>query len=226
MHNAGWPLIVLDMEASTPQESIDTGHQGLNDLLERLSEAVEAIVRTHPQGLSELALLRTLQQPPWHVLGDIDFNTPSALYPVHFLLFHTLYRWRNELVGSGRETLEINALSIRLRPLVSADETQPDRADPLQAFYLDLSNHDLSADTIDRMLDDFWKGIRRPLESELSAACGLLDIECPPPDLDAAQRQFRRLAMAHHPDRGGSTETLQDLNHAIATIKDHFRGTP
>ena len=198
----------------------------LDQLLSRLSEAVEAIVRTQPEGLSELALLRALQRPPWQVLGEIDFNTPAALYPVHFLLFHTLYHWRNRLVAEGQETLDISALSIRLRPLSTGDSRQPDRADPLQAFYLDLSNHDLGEATINRMLDDFWNGIQRPLESELSAACHLLEIECPPPDLGTARKQFRRLAMTHHPDRGGSKETLQELNHAIATIKQHFRGSP
>ena len=210
--------------ASDPQTT--SSEQQLDELLARLAEAVEAVVRTHPEGLSELALLRTLQRPPWQVLGEIDFNTPAALYPVHFLLFHTLYQWRNRLVAEGQETLEISALSIRLRPLSGGHSRQPDQADPLQAFYLDLSNHDLAESTINRMLDDFWNGIQRPLESELSAACHLLEIECPPPDLGTARRQFRRLAMTHHPDRGGSKETLQDLNHAIATIKHHFRGSP
>ena len=198
--------------------------QQLECLLARLSEAVEALVRTYPEGLSELALIRALQRSPWRVLGDVDFTAPAALYPVHFLVFHTLYRWRNQLVADGHETLEINALNIRLRPLVSGEGSQPDRPDPLQAFYLDLANHRLAEETINQMLDDFWRGIQRPLENELSTACHLLEVECPPPDLETARRQFRRLAMAHHPDRGGSKETLQALNHAIATIKHHFRG--
>jgi len=216
----------MGMEAPTRPEPANPEQQPLNELLKRLAEAVEAILRTHPDGLSKLALLRALQRPPWSVLGEIDFSAPTALYPVHFLLFHTLYHWRNALVAEGRETLEINALCIRLRALAGVDSRQPDQADPLQAFYLNLSNHNLAEATINRMLDDFWNGIQRPLESELNAACSLLDIEFPPPDLGTARKQFRRLAMTHHPDRGGSKETLQDLNHAIATIKHHFRGSP
>ena len=194
--------------------------------LAQLRDAAEAILRTTPDGLSELALIRALQQPPWSVLGEIDFRTPAAIYPAHFLLFHTLYRWRSELSEMGEETLEINALRIRLRPLKDSQRAELDRADPLQAFYLDLENYALEADTIDRMIDDFWRGIQRPADTELASACQRLDIACPPESLHTARSSFRRLAMKHHPDRGGSTGTLQQLNEAIAVVKQYFQSAP
>lgn len=188
-----------------------------------LRDATEAILRTTPDGLSELALIRALQQPPWSVFGEIDFRTPAALYPAHFLLFHVLYRWRCELSGTGLETLDINALCIRLRPITDSQSAEVDRADPLQGFYLDLDNYGLEAHTIDRMIDDFWRGIQRPADTKLASACVQLDIACPPEDLRVARASFRRLAMKHHPDRGGSTGTLQQLNEAIAVVKQYFQ---
>ena len=191
--------------------------------LTQLRDATEAILRTTPDGLTELALIRALQQPPWSVLGEIDFRTPAAIYPAHFLLFHTLYRWRCELSEAGEETLEINALCIRLRSVTDARRSELGQADPLQAFYLDLDNYALETDTIDRMIDDFWQGIQRPADTELAAACQRLDIACPPESLQTARSSFRRLAMRHHPDRGGSTGALQQLNEAIAVVKQYFQ---
>jgi len=209
----------LHHPASTDREAALAGQ------IDQLRDAVEAILRTTPEGLSELALIRALQQPPWSILGEIDFRTPAAIYPAHFLLFHTLYRWRCELSDTAEETLEINALRIQIRPVAESQRAELDRADPLQHFYLDLDNYKLETETIDRMIDDFWQGIRRPADAELAFACERLGITCPPESLQAARASFRRLAMRHHPDRGGSTGTLQQLNEAIAVVKQYFQST-
>ena len=38
-------------------------------------------------------------------------------------------------------------------------------------------------------------------------------------DLDAAQRRYRELAMAHHPDRGGDAAQFQAIQEAIAILR-------
>jgi len=188
-----------------------------------LRDAIESIVRTTPGGLSEMALLKALQQPPWELLGPIDFRTPAALYPVHFLLFHLLYQWRESLSAEGEETLEINALGIFLRPLGQARGSAAGHNDPLRDFYLDPDNLRLPEDTIEGMVNDFWQGVRRPPEGELEAACDTLNLDCPPASLARAKSCFRKLAMRHHPDRGGSNHRLQELNAAMAVVRQHFR---
>lgn len=198
----------------------------LETLVGRIMDAAEALLRTHPEGMSELIMLRTLQKPPWQLFETIDFSSPAALYPVHFLLFHSLYRRRESLAAESCETIDINALNIRIRPLASAADQQAGQHDALHAFYRDPANHDLAESTINRMLDDFWQGVTRPADSELEQACDTLDIEAPPVDLGTARAAFRRLAMRHHPDRGGSNEQLQALNRAMATVRHHFRGHP
>ncbi len=195
----------------------------LEEHLSRLQEACESILRTTPEGLSELALIKALQREPWELFGNVEFGDPALLYPVHFQLFHVLYRWRNELVAENQETIEINPLNIRLRALDPSYGTSPGKEDPLQAFYLDIGNHELPESVINRMLNDFWQGISRPDDGELAVACDTLHLDCPPRAMTTAKSQFRKLAMQHHPDRGGDTEKLQQLNHAIGIIRQYFQ---
>lgn len=209
---------------TAPQNA--TGDSALEALVARLMDATEALLRTHPEGMSELTMLRTLQDEPWRLFGSIDFNSPTALYPVHFLLFHSLYRQRERLTAENGETIDISALNIRIRPIAGAVQQQAGHYDALHAFYRDLANHDLGENTINRMLDDFWQGLTRPADDDLQLACHTLAIDMPPPDLSTARQAFRRLAMRHHPDRGGCNEQLQALNRAMATVRHHFRGYP
>jgi hypothetical protein len=37
-------------------------------------------------------------------------------------------------------------------------------------------------------------------------------------DLKAVKRRYKELALLHHPDRGGSTQTMQEINNQYATI--------
>jgi hypothetical protein len=216
---------MMDSTASLNRTG-ETNDSALEALVGRIMDACEALLRTHPEGMSELVMLRTLQGEPWYLFGTIDFSSPAALYPVHFLLFHSLYRQRERLAAESGETIDINALNIRIRQTYNAGQQEAGQHDALHAFYRDLSNHDLGESTINRMLDDFWQGITRPADDELTQACQTLAIDTPPPDLATARQAFRRLAMQHHPDRGGSNEQLQALNRAMATLRHHFRGHP
>lgn len=43
--------------------------------------------------------------------------------------------------------------------------------------------------------------------------------------LDEVKREYKRLALLHHPDRGGNTETMQEINKQYKQImKDPFYG--
>ncbi|BES71067.1 DNA-J related domain-containing protein [Marinobacter nanhaiticus D15-8W] len=186
--------------------------------------ATEAILREDDEGISELALIRRLQQPPWQLLEKVDFSDPAGLYPVHFLIFHCLYRLRDDLAPDG-ETVDISPLRIRLRPDPTiASDGLPAEQDQLRLFYLDLSQYDLSEIVVRRMLDDFWAG-RTPTRlgvEELDEAAQVLGFEQFPDDFDSVRRAYRRQAMRAHPDRGGSKEEVQPLNEAFNILRTHF----
>ena len=162
----------------------DAPNETLNFQIQHLLVATEHILRRHPAGINELGLIKTLQKPPWELISEVNFGEPDKLYPVHFLLFHVLYRLRDQ-----------------------------------------LATGELPEDAINRMMDDFWAGRsgNRPAAKEVTEAAETLGFESVPPGFDDIKQRFRRAVMQAHPDRGGETETIQDLNQAFAVLKAHFR---
>ncbi|MBC7184722.1 MAG: molecular chaperone DnaJ, partial [Marinobacter sp.] len=181
----------------------------LEQQIQHLLVAVEHELRSAPAGMNELTLIKTLQRPPWELLGNVSFNEPGELYPVHFLLFHVLYRLRDLLSETG-ESLRISPLNICLEAQeVIGGRGVPDGVDTLRQFYLDLSQYRMPEDAIRRMMDDFWAGRpgNGPVQSETKAAARVFGFEDLPSDFPAVKQRFRRAVMREHPDRGGKTET-------------------
>ncbi len=139
-----------------------------------------------------------------------------GLFRAHFLLFHCLYRLRSVLLSKG-ETLNINCLRINL-VRGSGGEGLPAEPDPLAGFYLDASNLErMDTSDVVRMLGDFWRRFRR--QDVRTDALAELGLE-PSAGADEIKRRYRKLAMQHHPDRGGDTAKLQRLNAAMAVLED------
>ncbi|MDO3722531.1 DNA-J related domain-containing protein [Marinobacter sp. chi1] len=199
-------------------------HQALEQRILHLMVAVEHELRLAPDGMSELHLLKALQNPPWELFGSIQFSEPEKLYPVHFLLFHVLFRLRDQLADSDM-SLSISALNISLsaQPMVSGDGL-PDATDKLREFYLDLSHYQLGDSVIQQMMDDFLAGRtgRKPAEGDLKHASAVLNFEGIPTSFSEVKHRFRRAVMQAHPDRGGDTGEIQRLNEAFSVFKTHF----
>ncbi|ROQ46797.1 DnaJ-like protein [Marinobacter sp. 3-2] len=197
----------------------------LEQQIQHLLVAVEHEIRSTPAGMNELSLIKALQGQPWELLGDVVFSEPEKLYPVHFLLFHVLYRLRDQLSEAG-ENLQISPLNIRIeKQSVVSGEGVPDGVDTLRQFYLDLSQYRLPEEAIQRMMNDFWAGEpgQAPAQAETREAAEILGFQAVPSDFPTVKKRFRRAVMNAHPDRGGKTETIQDLNQAFAVLKAHFR---
>ncbi len=216
-------------DSSTHTPAIDSAQdddtrQALEHHVQRLMTAIEACLRQSGT-LSELELIRQLQSPPWQLIGSVNYADPSALYPVHFLIFHALYRLRDELATDG-ETVNVSPLAISItRHDVVAGTGLPDRSDPLRDFYLDLSQYHMAAEEVQRMVDDFYAGRAgfQPGDSEAEQAARVLGFEYLPACLDEVKYRFRRAVMQAHPDRGGSTQEVQQLNEAFALLRHYFR---
>ena len=213
----------------SPTRSAYPGAVNEDDCLEQqiqhLLVAVEHELRSAPAGMNELSLIKALQKPPWELLGAVVFSEPEKLYPVHFLLFHVLYRLRDQLSEAG-ESLTISPLSIRIEAqTVVGGEGVPDSVDTLRHFYLDLSQYRLPEEAIQQMMNDFWAGSpgQAPAQAEAKAAAEVLGFQAVPGDFPTVKKRFRRAVMHAHPDRGGKTETIQHLNQAFAVLKAHFR---
>ncbi|MGC8119242.1 DNA-J related domain-containing protein [Marinobacter sp. VGCF2001] len=204
----------------------DAEHNWLQQQVQHLLVAVEHELRAAgPAGLSELELIRALQSERWGLIGAVDFHEPDRLYPVHFLLFHTLYCLRDQIAAEG-ESLTISPLRLSIHPQNpgATSSSLPESADKLRAFYLDLSQYFLSDTAIHEMMDNFWSGSlpSRPGSADAAAAGRALGFDELPRQFATVKQRFRKLVMRAHPDRGGDTGEVQQLNQAFSVLKAHY----
>lgn len=200
------PECYQDLEA-TPGKTPET------DLEEDLLRRLEA----HPDGISEYELLECLrrEQHPVTAIETSDHDQ-HRLFQEHFRLFHLLYRLRDRCRREGRADLEIGALRIRVLPHAGGDSTLPGHPDPLREYYLDWNNlTGTDGAGVDEMLGRFWVRLQGIEEREDALRALGLAADA---SFEQARERYRRLAMEHHPDRGGDQERLQAINAAMDTL--------
>lgn len=182
------------------------------------SECLLSLLKESPEGFSEHALLKRLHQEGHINLEADSFHDLVKLFRMHFLLFHRLYLLRDELHAEGLGTLNIQALSIRLLPYTSRQQGLV-TDDPLRRYYLDLQHLEHTSEPmLESMLAGFWSALKTPADDcAQQQALQLLEL-----DASASDKQiklaWRRLAMRHHPDRGGDDETIKQLNQAVSLL--------
>lgn len=189
---------------------------GPDDAFERFQHTLLELLERHPEGIGEYELLNQLS-----VLNFADYHesarrTALGLFRAHFALFHALYRLRDRLWDEKRAQLDISPLCIRLSQYRAQYSGVPSRRDPLRDYYLDARHlQDTGADDVDRLLDKFWR--RFGACTQRGQALEVLGLNDPVDDA-TIKRTWRRLAMQHHPDRGGSRQRLQEINAALTTL--------
>lgn len=176
--------------------------------------ALQVELENQPDGVGEYDLMQSLKTQ-----GYFDFLSqpalPHELFQAHFFLFHSLYLLSNLLLEQKSHLLSIHTLKIQLLPY-QAGENNLQVDDKLKAYYLDFSNlENTTEDDVYDMLTSFWNKFNRFDNREAALAeLGLKD----PVDDKTVKKEYRRLAMRHHPDRGGDTEKLQKINDALALL--------
>jgi DnaJ-domain-containing protein 1 len=186
-----------------------------DDALTALLSPIADIIRAHPAGLSEVQLLRILREQHPQAPMSGRHEDSLSLFRSHFLLFHSLYLLQQQLADNRQGRLEIAPLKIVLTDLQPPGAHLAE-ADPLRNYYLDLDNleHTSGAD-VDKMLEAFWrKYLGSDKRREALAILGLED----PVDDATIKKRYRKLAMEHHPDRGGDTLQLQAIHDAIRVL--------
>ncbi|WP_018717595.1 DNA-J related domain-containing protein [Arhodomonas aquaeolei] len=175
---------------------------------------IEAMLREAPEGLAEFELIRGLQaRDDVPEIAPGCLARPLAMYRTHFLLFHTLYRLGERLAVHG-EDVQVDCLCIRILPRTTASALGA--PDGVRAFYTDMGNLDgITEAEVERLLGSFWQRLARDDgRADALAELGLSD----PVDDAAIRAAYRRLAMRHHPDRGGDGGRLREINRAMRTL--------
>ena len=189
---------------------------GPDDALEQFQNTLLELLERHPNGISEYALfnqLSALNFPDYH---EPARRTALGLFRAHFALFHALYRLRDRLWNEGRAQLDIHTLCIQLTPYRAQHSDLPTRRDALRDYYLDASHlADTTASEVDQLLEKFWR--RFGPNDRRVQALDVLGLNDPVDDITIKQT-WRRLAMQHHPDRGGNAQQLQEINAALTAL--------
>ena len=176
--------------------------------------ALQIELENQSSSISEYDLMQNLKSQ-----GFFEFLSqpalPHELFRAHFILFHALYLLRDTFLKNKHHILKIHTLNIELLPY-SKGETGLQEASKLRDYYLDFNNlENTSEDDVYAMLASFWNKLNHYDNRE--AALAELGLEDPVTDR-IIKKEYRRLAMQHHPDRGGDTEKLQKINDALASL--------
>ena len=173
---------------------------------------LQQLLEQQPTGISEYDLLQQLRAQGYFEFMGPAPALPQDIFRAHFLLFHALYQLRDRLNASKQHYLQIGPLEIKLLAYQCAQAalTQPDE---LAAYYQDLSNLEAMTETeVNELIASFWNRFsRHENRADALAELGL----CDPVDDETIKQTYRRLAMTHHPDRGGDNEQLQLINAAV-----------
>ncbi len=179
------------------------------------SQKLRQVLRAHPAGISEYDLIKWLEADGQAGFDKDCLRTSLSLFQTHFLLFHSLYLLRDEL---REEYLDINPLRIQLTSFSAGHRSGNTIGthDRLRDYYLDLKHLENTRDNdVDALLNRFWR--RFSSNDARLAALDVLELQ-DPVDWPTIKAQHRRLAMQHHPDRGGDVSRLQAINAAMNTL--------
>ncbi|HSB95804.1 MAG TPA: DNA-J related domain-containing protein [Spongiibacteraceae bacterium] len=194
---------------------MSAAEQSLNPLL----PAVLQLLRAATTGISEYDLLKQLE-----ALG-VDFSTLSRepdllLFQKHFLLMNALYRLQDMLWCEERIWLTITPLQIILEAsaeLASSRALSAAGSTALRDYYLDwnqLGATDSAAVTV--LLNGFWQRFHA-LDARADALLALqLEADA---NWTQVQQQYRRLAAATHPDRGGDGAQFLAVREAYEILR-------
>ncbi len=174
------------------------------------------VLREYPDGAGEYELLKRLRAEEVEGYGVALFSDSLSLFRGHFRLFHALYQLREELVAEERAMLEISPLCIRLGPWNPRESHAIDQHDPMRDYYLDIANLETSREAVEAMLGAFWSGFHA--RQRRLAALDVLGLQ-DPVDEQEIRATYRRLAMKHHPDRGGDGSRFKEIKTAMELLR-------
>lgn len=184
-----------------------------------LIKSLGIILRQATHSYSEYALIQCLI-----ARGDLsaDFAANSlTLFRTHFRLMNGLYQLQQIWLLEGCY-LRISPLAIYVETK-TADDSASNALDisGVREFYLNWQYFEIATEeSVAQLLNDFWCQLARGgvSDSEQTEALTMLELQAPQ-NFTAIKKQYRRLVMRHHPDRGGDAEQVQKINYAMAVLE-------
>ena len=189
-----------------------------------LSQDIEQYLLSHPS-TKEYEVIAHLQS-----LGRIpskSLQQPLSLFRCHFLIFNALYRLQYRTHHHQKYQLNISSLRIELSSYPCADNSNErtlNHHDPLALFYTDLSQlNQTKEQDVRRLLNSFWDEYLCPQRKNNALSVLELDTHAMNKiDFTSIKKQYRRLIMKHHPDRGGSSEKMIEIHQAMQCLEQYY----
>lgn len=189
--------------------------------IEELEALLLDFLGAQASGISEYDLIQYLRSQDLFKLEPDELLSSDSLvmFQIHFIVFHALYRLRDRVRQLESNDLDLNPVCIRLRSYARSDAALAEY-DALYDYYMDVENlAGTRTEDVDEMLERFWSRLDNS-ERRIEA---LKELELKDPvSNETIRKQYRRLAMKHHPDRGGEMEKLQRINAAVSILLNSY----
>ncbi len=163
--------------------------------------------------LSELDLIRKLQQAPFCLFPDFSFTDSLSLFQVHFALYNALYRLQSELMTQQTYIIEIELSRINIQPYQGISSSHLAQLQALREYYLDWTNFSQTkADDVDDMLNDFWRKMSAYCidGEDITRAHDILGTNNTLSKIEI-KKAYKTLSINAHPDKGGSVKQFQQI---------------
>lgn len=174
-------------------------------------------LRETPTGLSEYELLKRIESAGAPLPSEAA-DSNLALFQKHFLLMNALYRLQQSLWDEEQLWLSISPLHIALiaPDAATAQTLSMGEGTALRDYYLDWQQW-LATDgaAVEALLAGFWQ--RFHAHDGRAAALVVLQLEADA-DWSSIKQQYRRLAAATHPDRGGDGAQFLAIREAYEVL--------
>lgn len=185
-----------------------------------LMPIVLRLLRAQPNGISEYELLKHIEADGAY-FSVTTLDTQLALFQKHFLIMNALYRlqemlWRDEQIWLAISPLRIAIETVNNSSSATAIAAQTD--DALRTYYLDWQQF-IATDSaaVTELLASFWR--RFDAYDQRTEALALLQLPENAGDAEIKQ-QYRRLAAASHPDRGGDAAQFLAVRAAYELLRE------
>lgn len=192
-----------------------------------LDNAILTILEQGP--ISEYQLIKTLQQPPFDIFSNADFNDPLVLFQTHFVTYNALYKLQQQGWQQQLFHLDLIATNIEKHPYkqslshqLSNDLSNQKLAD----YYLDWSHFDNTDENdVLNLLDDFWQRMSNHQSvSETVIKRALKQLNLPSfPTLAILKKQYKLLCIQHHPDKGGCPSEFNQIKQAFLLLSTEIK---
>lgn len=189
-------------------------------MLNPILEEVRLLIAEHPQGIDEYGILTALKQHP--ALANLG-EGHLPLFQKHFLIMNALYQVQADYWDEKKAVLEITPLINKLHAQSpSAQETQLIRAESQgpSEYYLNWENFNKTTEQdVLNLYKSFWEFLAKDEKREVALSTLELPADA---STEEIKRQYKKLAMQHHPDKGGNSTHFIEIQAAYEVLKPKF----